>query len=368
MNQKTAPAAPAPLEREVAFDPQTLAIISKAEIDMQIATAHRFPRVVSVFLGVAEELVTLNEYVADECIYSLPARSGGDNDQPIEGPSARFAEVILHAWKNSRAGARVVGEDGGFIVCQGAFHDLESNTAISYEVRRKITKRGGQRYSDDMIGMTGNAGCAIALRNAILKGIPKAFWIGPYEAARKVLLGDYQTLDKRRAETLDRFKKLGIKPERIYEKYGIKGIDDLTLELVFQLRTMLNAIRDGDTNVDEQFPKAPAATARSASEGLKQHLTGAGAPAGATAAGADAVVKGDAATGTGGTTGGTGGTGFTKTAGTVEKRDEIILALKEATTGDQLDEIIVRADPYEWTKPDLDLINGVYHERAAALA
>ena len=36
-------------EQEIPFESGALAIISKAEIDMQIATAHRFPRSVTRF-------------------------------------------------------------------------------------------------------------------------------------------------------------------------------------------------------------------------------------------------------------------------------------------------------------------------------
>lgn len=361
MNQKDQKPAPAPiaLEREVSFDPQMLAVISKAEIDMQIATAHRFPRVVSTFLGEAEQLVTLNEYVADECIYSLPAR--GEGGEAIEGPSARFAEVILHAWGNSRAGARVVGEDGGFIVCQGAFHDLQKNTAISYEVRRKITNRRGVRYSDDMIGMTGNAGCAIALRNAILKGVPKAFWIAPYEAARKVLVGDYKTLESRRAETLERFTKFGIRPERIYEKFGIKGLEDLTLELVFQLRTMLNAVRDGDTTIDEQFPKAPTSTDRSATAGLAAAVGGAGSTAAAAAAEVKDSAKGPTVTGT------ITGAAVEKSPGTVEARDAIIARIKATKSVDSAADAVDTANLYDFTKVDRGMIDNAYNQHLLEL-
>ena len=74
----------------------------------------------------------------------------------IEGPSARFAEVIASAWGNSRAGARVIDDRGDFVVAQGVFHDLERNVAITYEVQRRITDRQGRRFKTDMIGVTAN--------------------------------------------------------------------------------------------------------------------------------------------------------------------------------------------------------------------
>lgn len=148
-----------------------VALLNRSEIEQQIATARRFPRSIKRFRDESMQMVTLSESVAEQCIYALP-RDG----KTIEGPSARFAEVIASAWGNCRAGARVVDDKGEFVVSQGVFHDLERNVAITYEVQRRITNKKGQRFSADMIGVTANAACSIALRNAILKGVPKAFW------------------------------------------------------------------------------------------------------------------------------------------------------------------------------------------------
>jgi hypothetical protein len=41
----------------------------------------------------AQEMATLTPEIAASCIYALP-RDG----KTIEGPSARFAEVMMHAW------------------------------------------------------------------------------------------------------------------------------------------------------------------------------------------------------------------------------------------------------------------------------
>ena len=70
-----------------------VSLLNRSEIDQQIATAHRFPRSVKRFRDEAMAMVTLNESVAGQCIYALP-RDG----KTIEGPSARFAEVIASAW------------------------------------------------------------------------------------------------------------------------------------------------------------------------------------------------------------------------------------------------------------------------------
>src|SRR5690348_13827036 len=105
----------------------TAAMLSRAEIDQQIATAHAFPRSLTRFRSEALAMVTSTKGIAEECVYALP-RSEWDPDtrqrvqKTIEGPSARFAEVIANTWGNCRAGGRVIKEEGEFVVAQGAFH------------------------------------------------------------------------------------------------------------------------------------------------------------------------------------------------------------------------------------------------------
>lgn len=226
----------------------TLALLNKGEIDMQIATAHKYPRSIVQFRNEVLQMVTLNEKVAGECIYALP-RDG----KTIEGPSARFAEVVASAWGNGRAGARVVSDQGDFVTAQGVFHDLQRNVAITYEVQRRITNKQGRRFSADMIAVTANAACSIALRNAILKGVPKAFWSDMYEAARQTVMGDIKTLANRRADALAAFQRYGVKPEQVFAKLGVAGAEDITLEHLLLLRGMLTAIKDGDTTPEQAF-------------------------------------------------------------------------------------------------------------------
>jgi hypothetical protein len=228
------------------------AVINRSEIEQQIATARRFPRSVKRFRDEALAMVTLSETVAEQCVYALP-RDG----KTIEGPSARFAEVIASAWGNCRAGARVVDDKGNFVVAQGVFHDLERNVAITYEVQRRITNRDGKRFKDDMIGVTANAACSIALRNAVLKGVPKAFWDDMYTEARKVIMGDVKTLANRRASAVTAFQRYGIAAEQICAKLAVPGIEDIGLEHLVTLKGLLTAIKDGDTTAEEAFGTAP---------------------------------------------------------------------------------------------------------------
>lgn len=245
-------------------------LVTKAEIDTAIATAKRYPRSVKVFMETAKEMVTINQEIAESCNYGLPR--GG---KIIEGPSARFAEIILTAWGNCRAGARIVHEDSRFITAQGVCHDLQTNTAVTMEVRRRITDKKGNTFVDDMIGVTGNAASSIALRNAILRKVPKAFWDPIYQESRKVALGAARPMANRRADALAVMQKFGVTPDMIYAKFGIKGEEDLTIEHLTQLNACKVSLKEGVTTIEELFPKIT--EEKKGNEGVKEKLRGKGA-------------------------------------------------------------------------------------------
>jgi hypothetical protein len=232
----------------MAVEAGMVAVLNKSEIDQQIATAHRYPRSIKRFRDESLQMVTLNERVAESCIYALPR-----GNKTIEGPSARFAEVVASAWGNCRAGARTISDQGDFVTAQGVFHDLERNVAITYEVQRRITDSKGKRYNTDMIGVTANAACSVALRNAILKGVPKAFWDDMYQAARQTVMGDFKTLGNRRADALKAFQSFGVSDAHVFAKLEVSGVEDITLEHLVTLRGLLTAIREGDTTPEQAF-------------------------------------------------------------------------------------------------------------------
>ena len=233
-------------------DNRTLSVITKAEIDMQITTAKAYPRSISKFISECKDLVMLSEDIAKECMYVL-TRKDRDGRKTIEGPSSRLGEIVMSCWGNCRGGARIVAEERDFVVAQGIFHDLERNVNVTYEVKRRITTSDGRRYGVDMIGVTGNAACSIALRNAIFKGVPKAFWQGIYETAKSTALGNEQTIKGRREKALAYWKSQGISEEKVFKYLGVSGADDIGLPELMTLIGLVTAIKEGDTTVEQAF-------------------------------------------------------------------------------------------------------------------
>jgi hypothetical protein len=229
--------------------------LTRVELDQQVATAKAYPRSVAKFKATALAMATLDEETAASCFYSLPR--GG---KPIEGPSIRLAEIIGSAWGNLNYGARVVSIGDRFLTAQGICRDLERNVTMTAEVTRSIWGKSG-RYSQDMIGVTANAACSIALRNAIFKVVPMAYAKDILAQARRVAIGDATTLTARRAKMVDHFGKMGVTPERVCWLLDKRSVEDVGLDDMQTLIGLATAIREGDTTVDEAFPtrdpKAP---------------------------------------------------------------------------------------------------------------
>ena len=224
--------------------------LARAEIDVQIATARKFPRSIALAAKNIRSLVTLDKDTAEECMYALPR--GG---KPIQGPSIRLAEIIFQCWGNARCDARVVDIDRveKVVVAQGVYHDLETNAAGRATVRRSIVDRKGRIFSDDMITVTGNAACSIAKRNAILAGVPKTVWNRAYLDAREVVAGTIKTLAVSRDQAIAAFANHGVKPEQIFPAIGVAGREEITLDHIPVLRGMFSAIKNGEATVEEMF-------------------------------------------------------------------------------------------------------------------
>jgi hypothetical protein len=230
----------------------------RSEVEAQLSAAHQWPRSITKFLKDAKTMATINQEVAQSCMYSLPRKENG-RTKMITGPSVRLAEICASSYCNLQVGARVIDEEDREVVAQGAAWDMERNLRCTIETRRRITTREGRRFSDDMVVTTGNAAASIALRNAIFRVIPRAYVDLVFEEARRVAVGDSKTLDAKRAQVLDRLGKIGVPVDRVLSRLDLKGTDDIGLEHLEVLIGLGTAIKDGATTIEEAFPgEAPA--------------------------------------------------------------------------------------------------------------
>lgn len=227
----------------------SVAVINRSEVAAQLDAAHRYPRKVSSFLEEAMTLATVSRDVAESCIYALPR--GG---KTISGPSVRLAEICASAYGNLHVATRVLDVEDKEIVAQGVAWDLEKNLRVTVEARRRITNRTGKRYDDDMITVTGAAAASIALRNAILRVVPRAYVDVIYTKVREVAVGNAKTLHVRRAEAVQRLQKIGVPLERIFARVDVPALEDVGLDELETLIGLGTAIKNKETSIDEAFP------------------------------------------------------------------------------------------------------------------
>lgn len=224
-----------------------------AEMDAQAAIAIARPRSLKTFKDELMTMATLDEETAEECFYSM--RRQGTS---IDGPSVRLAEMAVASWGNLRAGFKINGvtDDGKHISATGYCHDMEKNSVAQVEVRRRITRKDGSVFGDDMIAVTGMAAGAIAYRNAVWKIVPKAFIKPAYRAARKTAIGDAASLTERREKVFTRLQGLSplITEEKILAAVERPSIDDVTTDDLGFLIGLGTSIKEG-IPVEEAFPE-----------------------------------------------------------------------------------------------------------------
>jgi len=233
--------------------------INRSEIDIQVQTAMRYPKhstpdQINFALAKAEAFAMVDSETAESCFYRLERKDKDGKTKVIEGPSIRLAEIVANSWGNIRIATRIVANDGKFITAQAACHDLESNVIQVIEVKRSITTSNGYTFSNDMQVVTGNAAASIARRNAILAVIPAAIFKPLYAKIQQRVLGEVKNdLSSRRANMFRTYSLMGVTPEMLCQYLGVKKAEDITVEQVYNLGMLYNALKDGQTTIEETF-------------------------------------------------------------------------------------------------------------------
>lgn len=224
--------------------------VERANVDSQVATAKQYPRDLARSVNNSIAMVTMDYATAQSCGYALPR--GG---KPITGPSVHLAKLLVSNWGNMRAEAKVVKITDKQVVSRGTCWDLENNVATAFEVSRSIVGKGGKRFSDDMITVTGNAANAIAYRNAVFSVIPKAITDKVYQAAQHFITGDLSDEEKlvaRRKKCIDFFKdEYGITEQEVVMLCGKQTVNQIKADQIALLLGITQSLTDGDTTVDE---------------------------------------------------------------------------------------------------------------------
>lgn len=224
----------------------------RAEVDIQVETAKKYPRDLKRFLENSRFAATHSEAAALKCGYTLPR-----GEKKIQGASVHLARILAQNFGNLRVAAKGLSISDTYVTAEAVCMDLENNVSVRVETRQKIIDKYGKRYNEDMINLTMLATISKAERNAILHVIPSSFVDDIYLAAQQKLIGDVKDekkLDATRKKAMAEFKrKFNVDEKTILTYFGKEEIEQLDAEDVVSLRGLYQALKDGDATVEGTF-------------------------------------------------------------------------------------------------------------------
>ena len=244
--------------------------LATAQIQSRYAIAARFPRMIeAVRDDMLKECRRPSFCAPDEskngsslAIYRVPRGKG-----TVCGPTIRFAEMALRAYRNLSVDITPLGEDGQQRIFQVACTDHETNNFqseivnVPRSIERNYVKdtdvvlssrtnsQGKPVYliiaTEDEFAMKRNALISKAKRNLILAMIPG--WLIEEcvnEVAATARTKDAEDPDAAKKKLYDAFSNLGVKPTQIMEYFGKKADENFTPAELEDLRGFLAAIRE----------------------------------------------------------------------------------------------------------------------------
>lgn len=224
---------------------------------MMAARAH--PRNMNLAIKQAEAIVTMNETTAKECFYALPR--GG---KKISGESVGMAETLAACYGNMNITTdeiKVLREEG-VVEVRGFIMDCETGLTYSSIVRRGIKYgpnhkyKPGELFDDDMINMTTGAAISILYRNLVLRIIPRPIRKHIYQRALEVATGDGKTFSERQLRCVEHWgTEMGVDKSKLLLHLGYTEVKDLNIQDFEYLLGIENAIKTGDTTIEEVFKK-----------------------------------------------------------------------------------------------------------------
>lgn len=256
--------------------PSAIMQMEKAQIDVQVATAHQYPRTIEKFKARSIAMATMDEETAESCVYCRPVGKEKDErgvwkEKYAEGASIRLAEIVAASYGNIRVAARIIEQTDRFVRAEGVAHDLESNYAGKSECIESTVTKDGKPYSERQRALTAKVCLAKAYRDACFKVVPRAMCKPAYEAAKKVAAAADKPIEERRKKAMAWVSSLKIDEARVFAVLEVKGWKETTGDHLLRLTGLRTSIADGDESIDSVFPpvsgegsskaKAPVATA-----------------------------------------------------------------------------------------------------------
>lgn len=244
----------------VIHDGAALSAMRSADLEQQSAAALSRPRSMLRFREDLLSMATMDQEVAESCYYSIPR--GG---RPIQGPSVRFAEMVAHAWTNLGTQTTIMSVDDKAAIVRARVVDLERNYVTEMEHRRVVhKKKKNKRPDEDDKQIAVAVATSIAYRNAVFRAVPRALWEPVYQKTLQAADGR-ETMDKRRARAIERFKEKGATEAQVLAALSREAIEEITASDLRHLKGMFTAINEGTLTLadalrppEAEKPRGPA--------------------------------------------------------------------------------------------------------------
>ena len=239
--------------------PSAVESLERAQIDVQIATAHQYPRSLDSFRKRAMSMACMDDETAESCLYCRPVgKEQNDKGQWVEkfaeGASIRLAEIVAASYGNIRVASSIVEQTDRFVRCVGICHDLETNYAGKSECVEATVKKDGQPYSERQRALIAKVALAKAYRDAIFKVVPRALAKPVYEAAKRVAAGQGMSIEQRRAKVKGWLAQVKVHESRMFAALNVAGWSDVGEQQLMILTGLRTSIGDGDVTLEEAFP------------------------------------------------------------------------------------------------------------------
>ncbi|MFH2033128.1 MAG: hypothetical protein ABIJ26_00285 [Candidatus Margulisiibacteriota bacterium] len=175
---------------------------------------------------------------------------------PIEGASIDMGMCLARNYGNDAIECDV-RETSSHYIFKATFVDLETGfTAPRLFRQRKAQRISGKMDSERQEDIVFQIGQSKAIRNAVLRALPKWVIDKAIERAKTAELNGIkkENIAMARTQVLDWFIARGVTQEQLEKERGRK-VDEWVAQDILDLRGMATAIKDGNVSVKELFQK-----------------------------------------------------------------------------------------------------------------